>query len=243
MRGVCKGQPPTNVAPPGRPPMSLLTAHHALRTQLAAMPASAHKGHARDTFDGLHKPHLRASLRDEQRHLCVYCEGAVPEVFPFPPVDHWEPIDQAPIRALDWDNLHLSCSSELHCDETKKNAQLGLPVPSALAYERCLGIGSDGTVYVRTHAPLSPADRAALERAIGEEILNLNADTLVAARKAAMDVEREQLAKKGRTNVPQSDRDHRATRLLDAPRRLAYVSARVAYLTRTLGQDRPPPPP
>jgi uncharacterized protein (TIGR02646 family) len=213
-------------------------AHRDLQTDLASLPVTQHSTHARACFDALDKATLRASLYGEQHHLCVYCEGRVKEANT-PSVEHWEPVNHAPRNALNWDNLYLSCSTDATCDHSKAGQSLGLPRPTQKPYERVVGFTSGGEIYVRADAPLTQAERQALELAI-RHIVNLNHRDLIAARKMAIDVEKRRLkhAYPGR-HLTDAERATEAQRLLAAPKREAFASIRVAYLERTLGDRRP----
>src|SRR5690242_6283971 len=109
MRGLNTGPPPTNVSPPGQVPRSLPPADAAYQRRRVA--ARDPVVHARSEFDSMHKRYLRDVLFVEQRFLCIYCEGAIDEAHPPPPVDHWNPLSQFVDQVFDWSNLHLSCRS------------------------------------------------------------------------------------------------------------------------------------
>ena len=118
------------------------------------------------------------------------------------------------------------------------------PWPTKLDYERLVGFGSDGRMYVRDDVNIDEATRKALELAIDdlehggdrrEAILNLNAPTLVAARRAVLDSEHTRIKK---MHATRDDREERATRLLGQNPRLGFVSIRVAGLRKKLGRGR-----
>jgi uncharacterized protein (TIGR02646 family) len=216
-----------------------------LQTDLAALPEDSTEerqkervDRARESFNALEKSKLRAVLYGEQHHLCVYCERRVKEANT-PPIEHWRPVKHAPHHALSWDNLYLSCPTEGTCDDAKNEQQLALPWPTEKPYERAVGFTSGGEIYVRTDAPLTPADHQALEFAICK-IVKLNHDALVEARKAAIDAEMKRLARTypGR-HLEDAERAAEAQRVLAAPKREPFASIRVAYLEDTLGDGRP----
>lgn len=224
----------------------MLAAAKQLQASLATVAAAQQPARARSAFEDLPRLTLRTKLYQEQHHLCIYCEGRVHEKRT-PPVEHWDPVKHAPQRALDWDNLYLSCPTPATCDGAKHDTPLGLPAPAHLDYEYCLGVTSRGELYVRSDAPLTPVQRAALAQAIGtrdpkaKSTLNLNTPVLCEARMAAMDGESKRLAKDfPGTTATRSERRDIADRLLRAGKRPEYVSSRVAYLNRALGQARPP---
>lgn len=238
MRGIRKPQPPHNVSPAGQTARSMHQAHTQLQSDLANLPPTDHAAHARTSFNALEKALLRAVLYSEQHHVCVYCERRVKESNT-PPIEHWHPVNGSPQHALDWDNLYLSCPNEGTCDDAKEGTPLGLPWPTQKAYEHVVGFTSGGEIYVRSDAPLTPAEHQALASAISiNGTLNLNHSALVASRKAAIDAERKRLSGMGQ-NVPDTVRSATAQSLLAEPERPPHISIRVAYLTRTLGQGRP----
>lgn len=229
-------------------------AEQGFETSLAT--AQDKSAHARTTFDSLDKPKLRAVLLAEQRSVCVYCERRVEETEPPPPIEHWRPLANEPEHALNWENLYLSCPADGSCDDRKKGQRLAwtdndqsLPWPTQVDYEKWVGFTSTGRMYVRSDAPLTTDQRRALELALDDRddngtrrlaILNLNHAALVAARKAAIDSEKDRLKKEfeGKT-ASKADRSSIATRLLAQAKRPQFVSIRVAYLEKSLGRGRP----
>lgn len=254
MRGIRKPWPPANVSPNGQVTSSMRQAEQAFQVSLAN--AADKAGHARSRFDDLDKAKLRAVLYGEQHQVCVYCERRVDEAVNTPPIEHWRPLSQEPQHALNWENLYLSCPTSETCDDAKEGHRLAwdpadpsLPWPTQQAYENWVGFTSGGEMFVRSDAPLTPAQRRALELAIEDRddggqmrrsILNLNHAALVAARKAAIDSEKSRLAReyRGRRASP-ADRAGLATKMLQLAQYPAFVSVRVAYLQRTLGRGRP----
>jgi hypothetical protein len=174
---------------------------------------------------------------------------AEPVQFPFPPVDHWNPLKHFLTQVLTWDNLHLSCRGVDTCDDRKHETPLNLPWPVIYAYEDVFGFTSGGRMYVRNDVTLPQALRDALELAVAEDAkgpnpikstLNLNHAALRAAREAAIDDEEEALALavgQGTAPTP-TDRTAHATTLLGRPRRPQFVSIRVAAVLQALGQGR-----
>ena len=257
MRRIRKGSPPANVSPDGQDARSMADARDEFLASLATTLAERQSEHARNAFRALDKPKLRELLYVEQHYLCVYCERRVHEKRT-PSVEHWRSLSGEPVHALDWDNLYLSCPTDETCDRWKEDRKLAwepgdnpLPWPVHLDYERCVGSASNGTLYVRTDAPLTDAQRRALQLAIDDcqregqpsrSVLNLNEPKLREARVAAIVGERDRLARefRGRTATP-DERRKLADDLLRRARREEFTSTRVAYLTRTLGKSRPPP--
>lgn len=246
MRGIRKGKPPSNVSPPGQKPRSFKETQLSLRGALKSTEDSAKGQIARAEFDGLDKASLRRALHREQKGLCVYCERKLPEpglegkdaragTTGIGPVAHWEPIACAPAEALDWDNLHLSCSSNTTCDGAQKNRSLGLPVPSRENYEDSLEYDSYGNIKAR--ASLREGLRMPLKAAIGTEaepgLLNLNCRTPRDARVAALKRLKMELEKANSNK--QVSREHllqRASALLDLDPFPALVSLKVGWLLR-----------
>lgn len=254
MRGVRKPWPPANVSANGHAVCSM---HQAASTFRGTLAATGDKSrHARSVFNSLEKSQLRAVLLTEQHHLCIYCERRVAGGPTEPPIEHWRPLSKDPEHALNWENLYLSCPTDDTCDDAKGGRRLAwsqeddsLPWPTHLAYESLVGFTSGGEMYVRRDAPLTPAQRRALELAIEDQydggrrrssILNLNQFALVAARKSAIDSERSRLHRDfpGRTASP-SERRALAAAHLAQTERPAFVSIRVGYLNQTLGKQHP----
>ena len=254
MRRLSKPWPPGNVSPDGQAPRRFVDAE---REYLMALPDSSDRvGFARTEFDQLDKGKLRKVLSGEQAALCVYCERRLSENgWPAPIAEHWIPLSGAPEYALHWRNLYLSCATTDTCDGAKGNRRLrwddadpDLPWPTELDYERLVGFGSDGRMYVRDDAPIDEATRRALALAIDDleyggdrqrTILNLNHPTLVEERRAALDSEHTRMERDFENrHATRDEREERAARLLGRDRLPAFVSIRVAWLRRTLGRGR-----
>lgn len=160
-----------------------------------------------------------------------------------------------PRFALHWKNLYLSCTTPETCDSAKGGRPFRwdasdphMPWPAELLYEDIVGFTSRGEIYVRADVALPDATRRALELAIADRpdgaqvrrgIVNLNHPALVAARAAAIDSERTRIARdfKNRT-ATRGERGVRATHLLGQDPRPAFVSIRVAWLSKRLGRGR-----
>lgn len=168
MRGIRKPWPPANVSPDRQAASSMQQAAQAYRGSLAT--AADKALYARSRFDDLDKAKLREVLYLEQHHVCVYCERRVDEGSETPPVEHWRPLGQEPQDALTWENLYLSCPTQATCDDAKKGHRLAwdatdpsLPWPTQANYETWVGFTSGGEMFVRSDAPLTSAQRRALE--------------------------------------------------------------------------------
>lgn len=235
MRGLTKGPPPNNVCPPGQQPRSLVAADAAY--QLSRLTATDPVAHARSEFDCMHKRYLRDPLFVEQRYLCVYCERAIDEGQPPPPVDHWNPLSLYLHQVFDWNNLHLSCRGLDTCDDRKKGVTLNLPWPVSFQFEGVLGFTSGGRMYVRNDVTMTPQLQQALEVALDDQpgppvarsTLNLNQPALREARAAAIEIEE---------GEPPTQRPARIAALLAQARRESFISARLATLNGQLGVGR-----
>lgn len=263
MRMVMKGPAPLNVSPKGQTPMRFVEAEKELIRLLEAfVPVVAEKEReertilARGRFDAMNKRVIRDALIAEQHGLCVYCEDRVrePEHGTPPPIEHWRPLSLSHHTAIHWRNLYQSCDRVACCDDRKDNVALAanddeyLPWPCEFAYEEVIGVSRSGDLFVRTDGRLSREQREMLTAALGrstedrelgdaDATLNLNHPVLREARLAAIEAERERLARKspGRV-VPAADREARAAELLAEKTRMPFISARVAWLRRQLGQ-------
>ena len=251
MRGLEKPRPPTNVRPDGQTPQPFLDAE---REFLDVLAGRANKtGFARTEFDQLHKAKLRHVLYGEQGSICVYCERRLSEDASPPHVEHWRPLSAAPELAFHWNNLYLSCTTGSTCESRKGSRPLkaddadpDLPWPTEFAYECVVGFTSAGHMYVRKDVDINNATRRALELAIDDSrqdgelrssILNLNHPTLLEARRASLDSERERLKRNSVQHFQSNEERHvRATQILDQDPRPEHVSIRVAWLLETLGQ-------
>lgn len=257
MRGVRKSRSPVDVSKPGHSKISLRKAAQDLSKLLAGSPPHEHVKRARSAFEDIARSKLRPILLTDQSHLCVYCEARVVDDPAQPPrVSHWEPLGQAPTQALEWKNLYLSCRSLTSCDEQQRGDRLvwnasddSLPPPCNCKYERYLGFGKGGDVYVKKNASLTESQRRALELAIDARedcgrkrgsLLGLNSPALIKARKQAIDCERHRLKTAfGEKDVGDEDRQAVADKLLAQSPLESFVSVRVAWWTRRLGKDRP----
>lgn len=238
MRRLTKGPPPANVAHPTQEPTSLAAWDAAYQVSVAT--AADPSKHARSRFDDMHKRYLRDVLFVEQRYLCVYCERAIDEVQPPPPIDHWNPLSLFLDQVFDWNNLHLSCRTVDTCDDRKKDDALNLPWPVSFQYEDVLGFTSGGRMYVRNDISVLPQLRQALEVALEDQpgppvarsTLNLNHPALRAARAAAIESE------EGESPATPAQQQQRITVLLAQARREDFMSARLAALNGQLGVGR-----
>jgi hypothetical protein len=238
MRGLTKGPSPTNVSPPGQQQCSLAAADAAY--QRSRVTAADPVSHARSEFDSMHKRYLRDLLFAEQFYLCVYCERAIDEVQPPPPIDHWNPLSQFLHQVFDWSNLHLSCRTVDTCDDRKKSVPLNLPWPVSFRYEDVIGFTSGGRMYAREDVQVAPQVGHALARALDDQpgpprvrsTLNLNHPALREARAAAIEAED--------TWQPLTpvQRQQRVQALLAQSRRSDFISARMACLNGELGVGR-----
>ena len=253
MRGLSKPWPPLDVSPDGQTPRRFADAE---REYLRALPNRSDRTRfARTEFDQLDKGKLRKVMSGEQASLCVYCERRLPENGGPAHIEHWIPLSGVPEYALHWRNLYLSCATLDTCDGAKGDRRLrwddadpDLPWPTELDYERLVGFGSDGRMYVRDDVNIDEATRKALELAIDDleyggdrrrAILNLNDPTLMEERRAALDRERTRMERDFENkHATRDEREKRATRLLGRDRLPAFVSIRVAWLRNRLRRSR-----
>ena len=265
MRRLSKPWPPRNVSPDGQALRRFVDAEREYLTALTEFDRARRAAgvederpdktqFARTEFDRLDKSKLREVLSREQASLCVYCERRLSENgWPAPIVEHWIPLSGAPEYALHWRNLYLSCATRDTCDGSKgcrrlrwDNADPDLPWPTKLDYERLVGFGSDGRMYVRDDVNIDEATRKALALAIDDHrhgadrrcaILNLNHPTLKEERRAVLDSERSRMEKNFENrHATREEREERAARLLGRDRLPKFMSIRVAWLRRTLGR-------
>lgn len=254
MRQLLKRDAPENVRPDGQEPQRFVDAE---REYLEALPDKRNQTEfAKSEFDQLDKVKLREVMHGEQASLCVYCERRLSEGLANAHIEHWCPRSRAPQYALRWENLYLSCETPETCGRAKGNRRLAwddadpdLPWPTDLGYERLVGFGSDGRIYVRSDADVDEATRRALNLAIDghfdiagsgkEAILKLNHEALADERRAALDSERE-IMKRDFENgtATKEEREERANRLLAKDPRPEFVSIRIAAVLETVGSGR-----
>ena len=229
MRRIPKGALPVNVDPPGRPARSLVQAQHDLALGLRKLAPTANPAeHARKShFDACHKPALAEPLHREQRGICVYCEGRVrPDEGT---VEHWVALSRDPARALDWKNLYLSCTVADSCDKHKADQSMGtLPLPCDCSYEQHVGFTSGGEIYAK-EGPYREALEGVLGTSDEPKVLNLNGRRQRAARAAAIEQLKAQIAGTGRS-LPLEQRQAVAAKLLARNPLPAYVGAQVAWV-------------
>jgi uncharacterized protein (TIGR02646 family) len=253
MRRISKLRPPVDISPDGQIPRSFGAAE---REYLATLKdQKLNKTHARSEFDKLDKLKLRAVMFREQRSICVFCEREIREGYPEPRIDHWKPLSTNHELALNWKNLYLSCPTEGTCDDAKGDRLLrceesdsDLPCPSDYAYENILGFTSDGRIFIRSDVKIDDSFRRSLALAIEPQhraaggrlaILNLNHRVLIAARIAAIDGERERMAREFvRRHATGRDREQRVAALLKMDPFLPFLSVRIAWLRKFPGRER-----
>jgi len=252
MRGVSKPWPPADVYPDSQEPASLREAETAF---LAALPEAANEtSFAGAEYHRLEKRKLRRLMYREQCSLCIYCERRVEEGGRPPRIDHWYPRSREPELALKWKNLYLSCSKPETCDSAKADhpfrwddSDCRMPWPVELRYEDVVGFSSRGEIYVRSDVTLPDAVRHALELAIEDRtdggrlrrgVVNLNDPALLKARAAAVRGESKRMKKQGKRPTTVAEREERVSRLLGRTQLPEFVSIRIAWLRRRLGQGR-----
>ena len=254
MRQLTKRDAPENVRPDGQEPQRFVDAE---REYLEALPNRQNQTKfANSEFDQLDKSKLREVMHGEQASLCVYCERRLSESCGNAHIEHWRPRSKAPQYALHWENLYLSCETPETCGRAKGDRRLAwddadpdLPWPTGLDYERLVGFGSDGRIYVRNDVEINEITRRALNLAIdGQDgiagsgkgaILNLNHEALADERRAALDRERGRMKKDFRDRTAtDEEREERAAWLLEMNPRPEFVSIQVAEVLDTLGRGR-----
>lgn len=193
---------------------------------------------------------MRQALYAEQRGLCIYCEcrlrtpgkeqdEAREGTDGIQPIAHWEPIAVAPSKALDWDNLHLSCDSKTTCDGAQGDQHLGLPPPGVERYEEALTYGSLGDIVVRGDA--KPALREPLAAAIGDRhstgVLGLNSSAFCDARKEVIRATQKEVRERfaGKRATKESFERLIAAVLAKSPFP-AFVSVQVDWLEKQAGK-------
>lgn len=250
---MSKPWPPKDVSPDGQSCRSFVDAekHYLEELSRAADPTKF----ARAEFDRMDKKKLRSVLLLEQGHLCAYCERRVDETDPKPRIDHWRPLSLDHKYALHWSNLYLSCPTPETCDSAKTSRALKsdvgdpeLPWPTEFDYERHIAFTSGGEMYVRNDTGLSSSVQQSIQLAIEDQldgqrvrssVLNLNHPALIAARRAALDSERNRLERRfPNKTATQTDREARVQALKSVDRLEEFLSVRVCWLEKRIGKGR-----
>lgn len=130
----------------------------------------------------------RQCLAKWQHHLCAYCERPI-KTESTPPschIEHFLKRDLFPKKALDWDNLFLSCSNETTCGKAKDKS---IKRTDARKNEALIAPGK-ACAYIFTVTPLGRMEvheacpqelKARAQRTI--DAFNLNDIKLVSQRK------------------------------------------------------------
>ena len=177
----------------------------------------------------------RVALETMRDWLSLYRTGGFEALYPKARADRGRPRRMPP---------GSKGARRLKADDTDPE----LPWPTEFAYERIVGYGRGGDVYVRSDVQIDEKFRKTLELAIDDgdhggvqrkAILNLNHPTLVESRRAAMDSERTKLERDLRhRTASREERAERAAELLYQNPLPEHVSIRVAWLRKTLGRGR-----
>ena len=254
MRRLSKPWPPGNVSPHGQMARTFVDAEREFKRVLQSKHGHDRTEFVNSAFNDLDTNKLKEVMHGEQASLCVYCERKLSKKLGAAHIEHWRPRSHAPEYALHWKNLYLSCETPITCGRAKGNKRLAwdnrdLPWPTDCDYERLVGFGSDGHIYVRNDTNIDEEIRNALKLAIdghpevegsrGKAILNLNQRVLVSGRKAALDKELEHMKNDFRNRPPtREEREERAARLRSNCRCSRFVSIRVAGVLEMLGRGR-----
>lgn len=131
------------------------------------------------------KDDLRKSLVSEQRGLCCYCTQRIRPATDKMKIEHWRCQSRFPEKQLDYSNLLgacLGCQGQAlarqHCDTRKGDRDLIYnPADPNHDVESKLTFPGDGTIQAKTDEMFDHEIN---------KILNLNARTLMEARKSAL---------------------------------------------------------
>ena len=250
MRRLSKPWPPSNVSPDGQMPRSFVDAEREFKRVLPSKHDHDRTEFVNSAFNSLDKGKLKEVMHGEQTSLCVYCERKLSKDPGAAHIEHWRPRSRAPEYALHWKNLYLSCETPKTCGKAKGDRRLAwndtapdLPWPTErdCNYERLVGFGSDGRIYVRRNVRMDETIRRALKLAIDghqdvrgpgkKAILNLNQPALVEGRRAALDRERKDIEDYFGDRPPtRGEREEWAARLRRNSRCFPFVSIRVAWV-------------
>jgi len=143
-------------------------------------------------YEGCGKKDIRIHLIAEQGGICAYCMGRISDERdkdlgkPKCEIEHFEPQDKAPEKALDYKNMLGVCNGNAgqpeklqHCDTKKGNQVLSsLLNPLSKNIERYILYSSNGRIK---------SNNETLDNQLNE-ILNLNMQNLINARKGKLDI-------------------------------------------------------
>ncbi|MDI3287079.1 hypothetical protein [Polyangium sp. 15x6] len=173
MRVIHKGKPPTT-----------LTKHR-------AEPVGA-------SYENLPKQEVRDALAKEQGYLCAYCMGRMKADEAHMKIDHRTAqnpnVGEGATTALDYRNMLGVCKGgeglprdQQHCDTYKGNRALRIdPTDTRSGWERTIYYGANGSIV---------STRKDFDEDLNKAVLNLNVDSLLEARKAAVQSVVEQMAR------------------------------------------------
>jgi uncharacterized protein (TIGR02646 family) len=145
------------------------------------------------TYENYHpKENLKNSLLQEQGYLCCYCLKRIS--LDCMEIEHFKPQSKSPGSQLDYSNLLASCQGNRgqpkrlqHCNARKSEEEITLnPADSIKNCEDFLHYSSSGKIT---------SEDVQIDSELND-ILNLNLDTIVKNRKAALDIIVFQLNKK-----------------------------------------------
>jgi uncharacterized protein (TIGR02646 family) len=136
-----------------------------------------------DNYDD--KDTLRASLVAEQRGLCCYCLSQIRADGQAMKIAHWHSQDEHPTEQLDYRNLLGACKGNegqprksQHCDTRQGNRDLSRnPANPMHRVENLIRYEGDGRIV---------SDNQGFDAELNE-VLNLNAASLLNQRKATLD--------------------------------------------------------
>jgi hypothetical protein len=195
----------------------------------------------RARFDLLDKELPRRSLCVEQTGLCAFCLGRIrprsPTVDPMSgtTLAHVEPLQLAPRRIFDWDNLVGACpggsGTARHCDNLQGNRRLYINPASVHALETYIRYTDRGKL--RYVGPTLCGRTPEQIQAEFDDILGLNIERLRANRAAILDEARRAMERLGwsRSNL---EHEIRRWSSPDQAGYTPYFCVAVSYLQRKL---------
>jgi len=144
------------------------------------------------TYEGCDKDNIRVHLITEQGAVCAYCMVRISKEWnqdlrkPKCEIEHFESQDMVPEKSLDYKNMLGVCNGNAgqpeklqHCDTKKGNQPLSpLLNPLSKNIERYILYSSNGRIK---------SNDEVLDRQLNE-VLNLNMQNLVKARKDKLDM-------------------------------------------------------
>lgn len=188
------------------------------------------------------KDELRASLVNEQRHLCCYCMSRIKATHDGMKIEHWQSQTRFSDRQLDYDNLLGACrggegkpKSQQYCDTQKGDRDLKWnPADRTRSIEDWIKYGVDGTISAR-----DPELNAQLGTDTDPGVLNLNLAIHKNRRRAALDGIFDWWKKEKariKTTVPKATLERKLSKIQNRSELRPYSGVQIQWLSKKIAK-------